>query len=73
MKPIRLFSALALLAAAICPASAADAVFPPGVRVGMTPLVGLVSAKSFVGFETEDHGVKAVSYTHLTLPTIYSV
>jgi len=60
MKPIRLFSALALLAAAICPASAADAVFPPGVRVGMTPLVGLVSAKSFVGFETEDHGVKVL-------------
>jgi len=60
MKPIRLFSALALLAAVTCPAWAADAVFPPGVRVGMTPLVGLVRAKSFVGFETEDHGVKVL-------------
>ncbi len=60
MKPIRLFSALALLAAVACPASAADAVFPPGVRVGMTPLVGLVRAKSFGGFETEDHGVKVL-------------
>ena len=60
MKPIRLFSALALLAAVICPAWAADAVFPPGIRVGMTPLVGLVRAKSFVGFETEDHGVKVL-------------
>ncbi len=60
MKPIRLFSALALLAAVTCPAWAADAVFPPGVRVGMTPLVGLVRAKSFVGFETEDQGVKVL-------------
>ena len=60
MKPIRLFSALALLAAVICPAWAADAVFPLGIRVGMTPLVGLVRAKSFVGFETEDQGVKVL-------------
>jgi hypothetical protein len=60
MKPIRLFSALALLAAVTCPASATDAVFPLGVRVGMTPLVGLVRAKSFVGFETEDQGVKVL-------------
>ena len=30
------------------------------MRVGMTPLVGLVRAKSFVGFETEDHGVKVL-------------
>jgi hypothetical protein len=60
MKPIRLFSALALLAAVTCPAWAADAVFPLGVRVGMTPLVGLVRAKSFVGFETEDQGVKVL-------------
>jgi hypothetical protein len=60
MKHIRLFSALALLAATICPAVAADTVFPPGVRVGVTPLVGLVGAKTFVGFETEDHGVKVL-------------
>jgi hypothetical protein len=60
MKPIRLLAAIALLASAPCPAFAADVVFPPGVRVGMTPLVGLVGAKSFVGFETEDHGVKVL-------------
>jgi len=35
-------------------------VFPPGVRVGMTPLVGLVPAKTFVGFETEDQSVKVL-------------
>jgi hypothetical protein len=60
MKPNRLFSALALLAAVTCPAWAADAVFPQGVRVGMTPLVGLIRAKSFTGFETEDQGVKVL-------------
>jgi hypothetical protein len=60
MKHIRLLSALVLFIAAICPALAADTVFPPGVRVGVTPLVGLVRAKTFVGFETEDHGVKVL-------------
>src|SRR6266702_3426304 len=64
MKPIRLLSAVALFVTAMCaacfPAFAADPVFPPGVRVGMTPLVGLSSAKSFVGFETEDQSVKVL-------------
>ena len=60
MKPIRIFSATALLIAAMSPAFAADPVFPPGLRIGLTPLVGLSAAKSFTGFETEDHGVKVL-------------
>jgi hypothetical protein len=64
MKHIRLWSAVALLITAICPvfsdAFAADPVFPPGVRVGMTPLVGLVTAQTFTGFETADHSVKVL-------------
>lgn len=64
MKSIRLNSATALFIAAIClafgPAIAADAVFPPGMRVGLTPLVGLSRAKNFVGFETEDQTVKVL-------------
>ena len=64
MKPSRLLTAVALLACALGlasgPAFAADPVFPPGVRVGMTPLVGLARAKTFVGFETEDQGVKVL-------------
>jgi hypothetical protein len=64
MKHIRLFSAFALLVAAFGPASspalAADIVFPAGVRVGMTPLVGLVRSKKFAGFETEDGSVKVL-------------
>src|SRR6202047_2325004 len=64
MKSIRLNSATALFIAALCvafgPAVAADAVCPPGMRVGLTPLVGLSRAKSFVGFETEDQTVKVL-------------
>ncbi|SDI77067.1 MULTISPECIES: hypothetical protein [Bradyrhizobium] len=60
MKPLRYFAALALVVAATCSARAADPVFAPGARVGLTPLVGLVKAKAFVGFETEDHGVKVL-------------
>jgi hypothetical protein len=60
MKHIRLLSAITLLLIAIGPALAADPVFPPGIRVGMVPLVGLVRAKTFVGFETADGSVKVL-------------
>jgi hypothetical protein len=60
MSLIRRLFAVALLTVAASPAFAADPVFPPGARVGMVPLIGLVRAKSFIGFETEDQGVKVV-------------
>src|SRR3979411_1661477 len=60
MKPLRYLAAVALVIAATCSARAADPVFAPGARVGLVPLVGLVRAKTFVGFETEDHGVKVL-------------
>jgi hypothetical protein len=63
MTPFRSFAAVALIVAAMSfadSALAADPVFPPGARVGMTPLVGLNKAKSFTGFETEDQGVKVL-------------
>src|SRR4029450_4649790 len=64
MKLLRYFAAVALIVAAHSTASssafAADPVFPPGARVGMTPLVGLNKAKGFIGFETEDQGVKVL-------------
>jgi hypothetical protein len=60
MKLLRLIAAGVLLVAASGPGFAADPVFPPGGRVGMTPLVGLVPAKTFVGFETEDQSVKVL-------------
>jgi hypothetical protein len=60
MKSMRLLTAIALFAAATSAAFAADTVFPPGSRVGMTPLVGLAPAKKFAGFESEDQGVKVL-------------
>ena len=60
MKPLRLLTAVALLFAANSSAFAGETVFPPGARVGLTPLVGLVPAKAFAGFESEDHGVKVL-------------
>src|SRR4051812_29000058 len=59
MMLIRLMFAVAL-SIAIGPAWSADPVFPPGIRIGITPLVGLSKAKTFVGFETEDQGVKVL-------------
>jgi hypothetical protein len=57
----RFLSVVALLVAAFMgPAFAADAIFPPGIRVGVTPLVGLMPAKTFLGFETEDRSVKVL-------------
>ena len=60
MMPVRYLVAVALGIATTCAALAADPVFAPGAKVGMTPLVGLVKARSFVGFETEDQGVKVL-------------
>jgi hypothetical protein len=60
MKHIGPLFALALFSAALSPAFAADPVYPPGVRIGMAPLVGLAPAKAFTGFETEDQSVKVL-------------
>ncbi|MET4801952.1 hypothetical protein [Bradyrhizobium sp. LB11.1] len=60
MKLTRLLAALALLVATALPALAADAVYPPGLRLGMVPLVGLNTAKTFPGFQSEDGSVKVL-------------
>lgn len=60
MKCLRHLTAAALLLIAMGPAFAADVVYPTGVRLGMTPLVGLVKAKTFTGFATEDQSVKVL-------------
>ena len=64
MKLTRYFAAVALIVAGASHAPsfafAADPVFPAGARVGMTPLVGLNKARGFIGFETEDQGVKVL-------------
>jgi hypothetical protein len=55
-----LLSALALLAIANGAARAEEPVFPPGIRIGIVPLVGLGPAKKFTGFQTEDESVKVL-------------
>ena len=60
MTSIRFLIAVALLAAALQPARAADVIFPPGARVGLLPPTGLSAAQAFPGFETEDHSVKVL-------------
>jgi hypothetical protein len=60
MKCLRFLIAVTLLVAVWRPALAAEATFPPGVRVGLAPLVGLSRAKSFTGFEAEDGSVKVL-------------
>jgi hypothetical protein len=60
MKHSGRYFTVGLLTAFINPAFGADPVYPPGVRVGMAPLVGLSPSKSFTGFETEDHSVKVL-------------
>ena len=60
MTLTRSLAALALLVATAFPALAADAVYPPGLRLGMVPLVGLSKAKAFPGFESEDGSVKVL-------------
>lgn len=60
MTHIARLAAIALLSATLAPAFAADPVFPTGVRVGLTPLAGLNKARAFVGFESDDAGVKVL-------------
>lgn len=58
MKTIARALVLIALTTAGNTAFAADAVFPPGARVGLVPAEGLAVAKEFLGFESEDQKVK---------------
>jgi hypothetical protein len=51
---------MATLLLTVAPALATDVTYPPGVRLGLAPLVGLVKATSFSGFESDDHTVKVL-------------
>jgi hypothetical protein len=65
MRPIpALLLAVAIMLAAP-PAPAAEAVFPPGSRIGIVPPEGMVASKSFFGFEDAD---KQAGIILVTLP-----
>jgi hypothetical protein len=53
----RIFVLVAVLTAPLT-ARAADAVFPPGSRIGMVPPEGVKVAAEFLGFESDDKNVK---------------
>lgn len=55
--PFRLLAIIGALSLSFT-AHAADAVYPPGVRVGLVPPAGLSVAKEFLGFESDDKDVK---------------
>lgn len=52
--------AAAVFAFVAAPAVAGEAVFPPGGRVGLSPIAGLSVAKTFPGFESSDSRVKVL-------------
>ena len=60
MSYFRLPAVIAGLFVFLGSATAADPIFPPGSRVGLIPLVGLVPAKGFTGFMTEDQTVRVL-------------
>lgn len=60
MRQIARLFAIALLSAAATHAAAADTVYPRGIRVGIVPMPGLIQATTFLGFESDDHGVKVL-------------
>src|SRR5215204_832204 len=47
-------------------ALAAEAVFPPGSRIGLEPLAGMVPSKRFTGFEDAGQGV---AFTFVEMPS----
>lgn len=57
--PIARSMVLALMAASFA-ASAADAVFPPGSRIGLTPSPGFVISHAFNGFEDRERNAAIV-------------
>jgi hypothetical protein len=56
-RVLRCLAAVAVSAALLAPAAAADAVFPIGSRLGLVPAPGLEAATTFPGFEDTQNGV----------------
>jgi hypothetical protein len=48
------------LALGTSPALAADATYPPGSRIGLTPPAGMVTSKSFFGYEDPDNNAAII-------------
>jgi hypothetical protein len=57
MPSLRPLLAVLLFVLALLPARAADVVFPPGSRIGLAPPPGLVTSKTFFGYEDLNNNV----------------
>src|SRR5262245_19159911 len=55
----RLLIALAIALGAV-PAAAAEASYPPGSRIGLAPPPGMVTSKSFFGYEDPDNNAAII-------------
>src|SRR5262245_23613225 len=55
----KLLIALALALGAV-PAAAADAAYPPGSRIGLVPPPGMVTSKSFFGYEDPENNAAII-------------
>jgi hypothetical protein len=62
-----IFAVVFAVMASVIPAHAADAVFPPGSRLGLVPPPGMVISRSFEGFEDVD---KNAAILLSTLPAV---
>src|SRR5438093_13559308 len=49
------FLILVALAFGVAPAAAGEAAYPPCSRIGLTPPSGMVTSKSFFGYEDPEH------------------
>jgi len=60
---MRVFLAALMVLLSIDAGQAADAVFPPGSAVGLSPPPGMSPAKSFAGFQDEARGASILMFT----------
>jgi hypothetical protein len=60
MTTIRWFLLMAALLAAPVTVCAAEPTYPPGSRIGLVPPEGMVTSKSFFGFEDADNNVAII-------------
>jgi hypothetical protein len=60
MASIRSFLLVVVIALAALPARGAEALYPPGSRIGLAPPAGLATSKSFFGYEDPDNDVAII-------------
>ena len=57
---LRIILIVFALAVGVMPAAAADAVYPPGSRIGLAPPQGMVTSKNFFGYEDAENNAAII-------------